>query len=58
MSLFNEAKTESMDHAPESTLDDAVNYRRKKFKGQREELLKDLPREKRLYSPCGRRSFL
>lgn len=50
MSLFNEAETETMDHAPEPTLDDVVNYRRKKFKGQREELLKDLPREKRLCS--------
>ncbi|MHC1748078.1 MAG: IS66 family transposase [Cellulosilyticaceae bacterium] len=50
ISLFNEAEIEAMDSAPEPTLDDVVNYRKKKFKGQREELLKDLPREKRLCS--------
>lgn len=47
MSLFNEAEIESVENAPEPTLDDVVSYRKKRFKGQREELLKDLPRERR-----------
>lgn len=50
MSLFNEVEIEATENAPEPTLDDVVNHRRKKFKGQREELLKDLPREKRFCS--------
>lgn len=47
MSLFNEAEIESVENAPEPTFDDVVSYRKKRFKGQREELLKDLPRERR-----------
>jgi transposase len=47
MSLFNEAEIEMQENAPEPTLEDVISYRKKKFKGQREELLKDLPREKR-----------
>ncbi|MDF2614067.1 MAG: transposase [Clostridia bacterium] len=47
MSFFNEAEIETRENAPEPTLEDVVSYRKKKFKGQREELLKDLPREKR-----------
>lgn len=47
MSFFNEVETEAKDQVLEPTLDDVVSYRKKKFKRQREELLKDLPREKR-----------
>lgn len=43
--LFDEAETESNRSAQEPTLEEVVNYRRKKFKGQRAELLKDLPRD-------------
>jgi transposase len=45
MFLFDEAETESSPSALEPTLDEVINYRRKKFKGQRAELLKDLPRD-------------
>lgn len=48
MSLFDEAETEADKNAPEPKLEDIAGYRRKKFKGQREELLKDLPHEKKL----------
>ncbi|MEQ8197631.1 MAG: IS66 family transposase [Clostridiaceae bacterium] len=45
MSIFNEVEIESNPSAPEPTLQEVLNYRRKKFKGQRAELLKDLPRD-------------
>ncbi|MDR1769413.1 MAG: IS66 family transposase [Hungatella sp.] len=48
MSLFDEAETTADPSASEPDLDDAVSYRRKKHKGQKEELLKDLPHEKKL----------
>lgn len=47
MFLFNEAETKSVENAPQPTLNDVINYRKKRFKGQREELLKNLPRERR-----------
>jgi transposase len=48
MSLFDEAETQADPLAPEPTLKEVEGYRKKKFKGQRKELLKDLPRVKRL----------
>ena len=48
MSLFDEAETESNPKATEPDLKEVEGYRRKKFNGQRKELLKDLPHEKRL----------
>ncbi len=48
MSLFDEAETQADPMAPEPTLKEVEDYRRKRFKGQRKELLKDIPRVKRL----------
>ena len=48
MSLFNEAETEANPMAPEPDLNEVKGYRRKKFRGQRAELLKDIPHDKRL----------
>lgn len=48
LSLFDEAEIEADPNAPEPDLKQVESYRRKKFKGQRAELLKDLPRIKRL----------
>lgn len=48
MSLFDEAEIEANPAAPEPDLKEVQSYRRKKFKGQRMELLKDIPHEKRL----------
>lgn len=49
MSLFDEAEVQADSNAPEPDLQEVDNYRRKKkFKGQREELLKDVPRIKKL----------
>ena len=48
MSLFDEAETEADKNVPEPTLEDIAGYKRKKFKRQREEILKDLPHEKKL----------
>jgi hypothetical protein len=48
MSLFDEAETSADPSALEPDLNDVVSYRRKKHKGQKEELLKDLPHEKKL----------
>lgn len=47
MSLFDEAETESNPKAVEPDLKQVEGYQRKKFDGQRKELLKDLPHEKR-----------
>jgi transposase len=41
VSLFNEAENEANSKAPEPTLEDIKGYMRKKFPGQREELLKN-----------------
>lgn len=49
MSLFDEAETETDPMASEPDLKEVESYyKRKKFKGQRAELLKDIPRVKRL----------
>lgn len=48
ISFFDEVETSADKNAPEPDLKDVQSYRRKKFKGQRAELLKDLPRTKRL----------
>lgn len=43
-----EAEVEANPAAPEPDLKEIQGYRRKKFKGQRLELLKDIPHDKRL----------
>ncbi|OPX86970.1 MAG: Transposase IS66 family protein [Pelotomaculum sp. PtaB.Bin104] len=48
MSLFDEAETEADPKAVEPDLKQVQGYRRKKFNGQRMELLKDIPHDKRL----------
>ena len=48
MSLFDEAEVEANPKAPEPDIQQVTNYKRKKFKGQREELLKDIPHIKQL----------
>lgn len=45
MSLFDEAESSADSFAVEPDLKDVASYRRRKFKGQREELLKDIPHE-------------
>lgn len=45
INLFNEAEIESKSSAPEPNLQEVSNYRRKKFKGQRAELIKDIPHD-------------
>lgn len=45
INLFNEAETEYSPSAKEPTLEEVSNYRRKKFKGQKAELLKDIPHD-------------
>lgn len=48
MSIFDEAETSADPKAAEPDMKDVASYRRFKFKGQREELLKDIPHEKKL----------
>ena len=48
MSLFDEAETQADPMALEPDLKEVQGYQRKKFKGQRMELLKDIPHDKRL----------
>lgn len=48
MSLFDEAETEADPKASEPGMQDVASYRRKKDAGHKEELLKDLPHEKKL----------
>ncbi len=48
MSLFDEAEVTANPAVPEPDLKEIQGYRRKKFKGQRLELLKDIPHDKRL----------
>lgn len=48
MSLFDEAEVSADPEAPEPDMRDVASYRRKKFRGQRETLLKDIPHEKKL----------
>ena len=46
MSLFDEAETEANDKVKEPALEDVEAYQRKKFTGQREEKLKNLPHDR------------
>lgn len=46
ISLFDEAEVESDVNAVEPTLEEIDTYRRKKYKGQRKDKLKDLPHDK------------
>jgi transposase len=48
MSIFDEAETFADDKAPEPDMKEVESYRRKRFPGQREELLKSIPHEKKL----------
>lgn len=48
MSIFDEVEIEANPKAPEPDLAEVQNYRRKKFKGQKAELLKDMSHTKRL----------
>lgn len=48
MSIFDEAEREANREAIEPDMKDVESYRRKRFVGQREELLKDIPHEKKL----------
>lgn len=48
--LFDEAEVQADPKAPEPDLKEVANWRRKKFKGQKKELLKDLPHEKKLHT--------
>ncbi|MCM1566833.1 MULTISPECIES: IS66 family transposase [unclassified Dehalobacter] len=48
MSLFNEAETETDPKSKEPDLKKVEGYRRKKVNGRREELLENLPHEKKL----------
>lgn len=48
MSIFDEAEAIADPKAVEPDLKDVTSYRRRKFKRQREELLKDIPHEKKL----------
>lgn len=50
LSFFDEAETHADPKAPEPDLQEVQNYHRKKFKGQKAELLKDIPHTKRLCS--------
>lgn len=48
MSIFDEAETLVDTNASEPDMKDVASYRRKWFPGQREELLKEIPHEKKL----------
>ena len=48
MSIFDEAEPLTDTTAPEPDMKDVASYRRKRFPCQREELLKDIPHEKKL----------
>lgn len=48
MSIFDEAEASVDPKAAEPDMKDVASYRRLKFNGQREELLKDIPHEKKL----------
>ncbi|SHJ42228.1 Transposase C of IS166 homeodomain-containing protein [Lutispora thermophila DSM 19022] len=48
LSFFDEAEVETDSKAPEPGLQEVQNYYRKKFKGQKAELLKDIPHTKHL----------
>lgn len=48
MSFFDEAETSADPGAAEPDMKDVASYRKRRFPGQREELLKDIPHEKKL----------
>lgn len=48
MSLFDEAETSADLKSPEPDMKEVASYRRRKQLGQKEELLKDIPHEKKL----------
>jgi len=48
VSLFDEAEVQANPKAPEPDLKEVQGYQRKKFRGQRAEILKDIPHDKRL----------
>lgn len=48
MSLFDEAEISADPNATEPDLSEVASYRRNRFRGQKEELLKDVPHEKKL----------
>lgn len=48
MSLFDEAETSVNPKSAEPDMKDVGSYVRRKYSGQREELLKDIPHEKKL----------
>ncbi len=48
VSLFDEAEIQANPAVPEPDLKEVQKYRQKRFKGQRMELLKDIPHDKRL----------
>lgn len=48
MSLFDEAETSTSPKTAEPDLKDVASYRRRSYPGQREELFKDIPHEKKL----------
>lgn len=48
LSLFDEVEISQKASVSEPTLSDALNYNKKKFKGQKKLRLKDLPHEKQL----------
>ena len=50
MSIFDEAEVEADPNAPEPDIEQARNYMVKRYPGKRVELLKDLPRTKKLLS--------
>jgi len=45
LSIFNEAEVEAKPSVPEPVLEEVITYRRRKQRGQREAMLKDLPVE-------------
>ena len=47
--LFDEAEVQADPKAPEPDLNEVAKWRHKKFKGQKKELLKDIPHEKQLH---------
>lgn len=48
LSFFDEAETSAEPGSREPEMKDVASYRRKKYPGQREERLKDIPHEKKL----------
>ncbi len=66
LSLFDEVETTADENAPEPTMEQVKTYARRKYNGQREALVKDLPTEKivarlakedQVCSDCGSQLF-